>query len=239
MTPRALHIVNESTDPAALFVPALQERGFAVETVEATRAELPESLGGYDAVVAAGGTANTHETDIHPWISHEIDLMREALETGVPVMGLCLGAQLLTRAAGGEVRRSEPDEVGWVEVWASPAAAHDPVLGALPASFQAMEWHHYACELAPGMTEMARNPTCIQAFRAGEAAWGTQFHIEVDRGILVSWQAWAPDELAAAGYPRERFMRSLDEHLPRHEAIGRDIAGRFSDLALARVGNAA
>jgi GMP synthase (glutamine-hydrolysing) len=239
MTPRALHIVNESTDPATLFLPPLRERGFAVDTVEATREQLPATLRGYDAVVSCGGTANTHETDIHPWIEHEIELMGEALRERIPTIGICLGAQLLTRAAGGEVRRSEPPEVGWVRVAAAPEAAADPVLAALPRSFLAMQWHYYACDVAPGMAALARNPTCLQAFRVGDAAWGTQFHIEVTRDTLLNWQSWAPDELEAAGYPRDRFLAELERNLPPHEAIGRDLAGRFADVALARAENAA
>jgi GMP synthase (glutamine-hydrolysing) len=150
----------------------------------------------------------------------------------VPTMGLCLGAQLLTEAAGGTVYRSEPAEVGWFEVEARPAAAADPVMGALPPRFMAMQWHLYACELPGAAVELARNSVCVQALRIGEAAWGTQFHIETTRDILASWADMAQDELARYGYDRTRYDAELDRYGPAHEAIGRDMAGRFAEVAL-------
>ncbi len=239
MSLRALHIINEPSGPGGLFLPPLERRGFIVDNVDSTRRELPSTLAGYDAVISCGGTANTHETDVHPWIEHEIGLLSEALRDGVPVIGLCLGAQLLNRAAGGEAIPSRPPEVGWVEVSTTPAAAADPVLAAAPPSFPAMQWHYYACRPPADAVELARNPTCVQAFRVGDVAWGTQFHIEVTREILLNWLKWAPDELARAGYTEERYLEALDRNLDRHEAIGRGMAERFADIAFARAQTAA
>jgi GMP synthase-like glutamine amidotransferase len=95
-----------------------------------------------------------------------------------------------------------------------------------------MQWHLYACEVPRPAVELARNANCIQAFRIGEAAWGTQFHIETTRDILTSWADMAPDELEKYGYDRERYDAELDRHGPAHEAIGRDMAGRFAEVAL-------
>ena len=146
--------------------------------VDVARDAVPETLADYDAVIVCGGDANTHQADELPWMSAEIGLLREALADEVPVMGLCLGAQLLTVAGGGEVYRS-PSEIGWFEVAMDPAAAADPVLGGVPERFMALEWHDYACTPAPGVATLGQNDACRQAFRMGERAWGTQFHIEV------------------------------------------------------------
>ena len=102
VTMRALHIVNEPSGPGGLFLAPLRLHGFTIDSVDVAQHELPENLAGYDAVISCGGTANTHESDVYPWIDQEIDLLREALRDGVPVIGLCLGAQLLTKAAGGD-----------------------------------------------------------------------------------------------------------------------------------------
>ena len=232
MTPRALHIQNEASGPARLFVEELEGRGFEVVTIDARLDRLPQSPEGFAAVLSGGGTADTHQTAEHPWLIHEVALLRRAIEAGVPTMGLCLGAQLLTEAAGGTVYRCDPPEVGWVEVEAGPEADTDPVMGALPPRFTAMQWHLYACELPPAAVEMARNAVCVQALRIGHAAWGTQFHIETTREILVSWADMAPEELAKFGYDRARFDAELDRHGPAHEAIGRNMAGRFAEVAL-------
>ena len=232
MRPRALHIMNESSGPARVFVEALEDRGFEIVTVSPLAGELPDSPEGFAAILSGGGTADTHQTAEHPWLVHEVALLREAIDRRVPTMGLCLGAQLLTEAAGGTVYRCEPAEVGWYEVTSAPEAAGDPVMGSLPPGFMAMQWHLYACELPRTAVELARNPTCVQALRIGEAAWGTQFHIETTRDILTSWADMAQDELDRYGYDRARYDAELDRHGPAHEAIGRDMAGRFAEVAL-------
>jgi GMP synthase (glutamine-hydrolysing) len=236
---RALHIINEPSGPGGLFLPPLESRGFVIDNVDATLRQLPDTLAGYDAVISCGGTANTHETDIHPWLDHEITLLEEALRERIPVIGLCLGAQLINRAAGGSALRSDPPEVGWVEVSTTPAAATDPVLGGVPPSFPAMQWHYYACRPPADAIELARNSTCVQAFRVGEVAWGTQFHIEVTREILLNWLKWAPDELERGGYTEQRYLQELDQNLEQHEAIGRGMAERFAEIALIRARSAA
>jgi GMP synthase (glutamine-hydrolysing) len=232
VTPRALHIQNEPSGPARIFVEALEERGFEVVTVDARLDRLPESPEGFAAILSGGGTADTHQTAEHPWLIHEVGLLRGAIAAGVPTMGLCLGAQLLTEAAGGTVYRCDPPEVGWFEVEAGSQAASDPVMGALPQRFMAMQWHLYACELSSAATELARSPVCVQALRVGDAAWGTQFHIETTREILESWADMAPGELQRFGYDRARYDAELDRYGAAHEAIGRDMAGRFAEVAL-------
>ena len=231
---RALHLVNLASGPAALFVPPLERLGFVVDDVNPNDEPLPRTLEGYDAVLVCGGTANTHETDRYPWLEHERELLVEALDRGVPTIGLCLGAQLLTQAAGGTVYRTAPAEVGWREVDVDPAAARDPVLGAMPGQFMALQWHYYGCELPDQAVELARNTVCPQAFRIGEAAWGTQFHIEVTRDILLDWEREGREDLERQGIDHDRFLRDLDQYLPPHEAIGSDMARRFAELALAR-----
>jgi GMP synthase (glutamine-hydrolysing) len=231
----ALHIQNESIDPAVPFVEALEQHGFTVQTLHPYAGdELPETLDGIDAVMAGGGMVDTHQAGEYPWLAREIQLVREALVRGTPYIGLCLGAQVLTEAAGGTVYRSEPHEVGWYEVELLPAAADDPLFAGLPGHFQAMQWHYYACRANGDMVELMRNPAALQAMRVGEAAWGTQFHIEVTRPVLMGWLEAGGEDLAANGYPRDRFLQSLDEHLDAHLQIGRTLAERFAEVAISR-----
>ena len=229
MSPRVLHVQNEVTDPAVLFMEELTAAGCTIETVHAYAGEtLPGSLQGFDGMVAGGGLVDTHQADDNPWLHEEMGLIREAVDRGVPFMGLCLGAQLLTAATGGEVYRCEPHEIGWTPVELTPEAGRDPLFSDLPTPFEAMQWHFYACRVPPGGTELMRNGVCTQALRVGDAAWGTQFHIEVNRDSLLTWLDAAEDELAENGYPREAFLRSLDEQLPVHMEIGRELARRLA-----------
>jgi GMP synthase-like glutamine amidotransferase len=231
---KALHLINQTGGPAALFVPPLRERGFDVHDLNPNDEPLPQSLDGYDAVLVCGGVANTHETDRFRWIEPEQGLLAEALERDIPTVGLCLGAQQLVLAAGGQVYRTPTPEVGWFGVDVDPAAAADPVLSAMPERFMALQWHYYGCELPRTATELARSPVCTQAFRIGDSAWGTQFHIEVTRPILEDWGREGADELARHGYDQARYRRELDEHLPDHEAIGADMGRRFAAYAESR-----
>jgi GMP synthase-like glutamine amidotransferase len=231
---RALHLINQAGGPAALFLPPLRERGFAVHDLNPNQQQLPASMDGYDALLVCGGVANTHETDRFHWIEPEQTLLADALERGIPTIGLCLGAQLLVLAAGGNVYRTHTPEVGWYAVDVDPAATTDPVLGAMPERFTALQWHYYGCELPRSAVEFARSPVCAQAFRIGEAAWGIQFHIEVTREVLLEWGREGIDELARHGYDEARYLREMDENLPAHQAIGADMGRRFADHALAQ-----
>jgi GMP synthase (glutamine-hydrolysing) len=226
---RVLHIQNSPTDPAGPFVEALEARGYEVETLHPYDGErLPENLDGVTAIVAGGGLVDIHEAGDYPWLAHEIQLVREALVRGTPFMGLCLGAQVLTAAAGGEVYRTEPHEIGWHEVELLPAAAGDPLFEGLPSPLRTMQWHYYGCRLNGEGVELMSNPVSLQALRVGDRAWGTQFHIEATRPVLLEWMKLGAGDLEAAGYPQDRFLEALDQHLPEHERVGRLLAERFA-----------
>jgi len=233
---RALQIQNEITDPAVPFVQALEARGFEVETIHPYAGEpLPETLDGFAAVVAGGGLVDTHQAHEHRWLGHEIELVAQAIATSTPYIGLCLGAQVLTEAAGGTVYRCDPHEVGWHEVELLPAAADDPLFGGLPSRFRTMQWHYYACRPDGAAVELATNTAALQALRVGECAWGTQFHIEATREMLLGWLDMGGDELAANGYPRDVYVRSVDDHYDQHAAVGETLATRFAELAADRL----
>jgi GMP synthase-like glutamine amidotransferase len=153
------------------------------------------SAGGTDAVVVLGGAMHPDEDHRHGWLTDELRYLEHALEDGTPVLGVCLGSQLLGRAAGAEVYRASEPEVGWLEVELTAAAATDPVAGALPARFEAFQWHHYTHGLPAGAVELARSRVCTQAFRLGRA-WGVQFHPEVRAEQVETWLDEDPEDVA-------------------------------------------
>src|SRR5581483_9151050 len=101
------------------------------------------------------------------------------LDLGRPVLGVCLGAQLIAKACGAPVHPSSEPEIGWHPFDLKPAAAADPLLGSLPRRFLAFQWHHYTYGVPAGAEELATSSVCTQAFRLGDTAWGIQFHAEV------------------------------------------------------------
>jgi GMP synthase-like glutamine amidotransferase len=147
--------------------------------------------------------------------------LRAAVGRGQPLLGVCLGGQLLARAAGAHVGPAARPEIGWFEVELTPEGEADPVLGALPGRFEAFEWHSYAFEVPPGGVLLARNPVCAQAFRVGEAAWAVQFHPEVTREMLEAWKAGSDGSVPPI---------PLDP-IGRWNEVGRILANAFFDQA--------
>ena len=140
----------------------------------------------YDAYMVFGGSMHADQDHLHPWLAPEVDWLRGLIDRGVPVLGVCLGAQLLSRAAGGRVRATESGpEIGWYDV--ERVGGDDPVLGVLPQRFEAFEWHYYTYDVPDGAVELARNENCTQAFRLGDACWAVQFHPEVTEAQVGTW----------------------------------------------------
>jgi len=183
-----LSIVHGEDAGTELFAPLVVEAGHRLEEWSFGRgAVLPRPVDEYGAVLIFGGGMHIDQEDRHPWLRDEARWMGELLDSPVPTLGVCLGSQLLARAAGAQVGRLVEPEIGWSEVELTEAGATDPVLSVLPARFEAFQWHHYAHELPQGAVELARNATSLQGFRLGEAVWGVQFHPEVTEPQVERW----------------------------------------------------
>jgi GMP synthase (glutamine-hydrolysing) len=201
----------------------------------------PEPALSYDALVVFGGGMNVEEADRRPYLRTELELLAEALHEGVPVLGICLGSQLLARAAGATVHRARAPEIGWREVELCSAAAADRVVGALPRRFVAFQWHSYAFEIPFGAVELARNEVCPQAYRIGECAWGVQFHPEVTEEILAGWFASyeVDPDAVAMGFDPEVATAGLPARLPQWELLGATLFDAFMAAVAACAARAA
>ena len=228
---RVLAVTHSDSDPSQVFGRVVRERGHELhEGAFATNA-FPDDPDRYGAILVFGGTMHTHQDDLHPWLRNEKEYVREALERGVPVFGVCLGAQLLADAAGAEVKKLIVPEIGWYDVELTHEAAGDAVFGALPKRFPSFQWHSYTFDLPDGAVALARNETCLQAFRL-DGSWAVQFHPEVEAEVLDTW---------IANYDTNEDAQRLgrDATAGREEArakiagwneIGRTLASRFLDV---------
>ncbi len=139
--------------------------------------KLPEARD-FDWLVVLGGPMNIYEEDKYPWLSDEKKLIRQAIDEGKIVLGLCLGGQLIADVLGGKVRRNEYKEIGWHPVVMTPDALDSPIFRDFPPSFIAFQWHGDTFEIPPGAIRLAVSRACAnQGFEDGRAI-GLQFHLE-------------------------------------------------------------
>lgn len=194
---------------------------------ETDAAPAPPHL--YDGVIVLGGAMHADQVEEHPWLADEKSMVAELLERGTPLLGVCLGAQLLAEAAGGKARRAAHPEIGWYQVETTPEAGGDPLIGPLEPSFEAFEWHSYECLPPADAIPLARTPLCLQAFRVGERAWGIQFHAEVSRTDLLSWiDGYGSDpDAVSVGVDPVRLREQSESRVAAHNELGRQLCGRF------------
>ena len=186
---------------------------------------IPRPLDSYGAVLVFGGAMHPHQDDHHPWLREETLFLQRLLDLGLPTLGVCLGAQLLARAAHAPVMPAPEPEIGWLPVELTAEAAGDPVLGGLPARFDAFQWHSYTYGLPAGAIELATSPVCTQAFRLGSRVWGIQFHAEITGEQIESWSAEEPD------VPPPSMPAETERKLDRWQSLGRRLCGDFLGLA--------
>jgi GMP synthase (glutamine-hydrolysing) len=176
--------------------PILRTQGIEVRTVDLYRegetAADPAAATGLNPAAAAGlifmgGPMSAN--DPLPYLEQEIAILRGALERGQPVLGICLGSQLLARAAGARVYPNPRKEIGWFEVALTTAGLADPVLAGFGPRRTVFHWHGETFDLPPGAEWLAQSDACRhQAFRLGRNAYGLQFHLEVTPPMIEDWQ---------------------------------------------------
>ncbi|MEZ0066401.1 GMP synthase (glutamine-hydrolyzing) [Streptacidiphilus sp. MAP12-20] len=183
---------------------------------------LPASLAGHAGLLVLGGAANCEDDAAAPWLPAVRALIREAVADEVPLLGICLGAQIAASCLGGKVLpRSSPPEVGAVPLHRLPAVEGDPVLGAVPEGARAAQWHwDDIVTLPPGAVPLLTGDACThQAFRLGAAAWGVQFHPEVLAEELSAWALSDGPSVRAAGGDPDAAVASVRAAEPQLRAV--------------------
>ena len=228
--------------PAAVGA-ALEEAGVAVEVCRLHAGDtLPPGLARFDGLVVMGGPMSATSDAGFPTRPTELALLAQALADAVPVLGVCLGAQLLAGAAGGTVRAGTAGaEIGWGTVTLTPGAAGDPLFASLPESLEVLHWHGDTFDLPAGSVLLATGDRYrSQAFRAGPAAWGLQFHLEVDRRAAAAMAAAFPEDADAAPGGAEEIVAGAPEAVAGTGRPGDIVLGRFAALvAVGRRGRGA
>lgn len=192
---------------------------------------LPDGLSGYAGLVVLGGEMSATDDVATPTLPQVRALLRDAVAHEVSTLGVCLGAQLLATANGGQVSPN-PDgpEFGAQLIAKRQAAADDPLFGPLPITPDVIQWHFDAIDpLPPGAVQLASSPDCdIQAFRLGRLAWGIQFHIETTPELVRAWAATDADALA--GWDVQRLLSRSDAAHDDLVEVWQPFAAAFADI---------
>jgi GMP synthase (glutamine-hydrolysing) len=223
-----LSIVHGGNVREGVFADPIRERGHeVVEWRPASRRPSARAPEEYDAVLVFGGAMHADQEEEHPWLRDEYALIRRLVDVGTPVLGICLGAQLLAQAAGARVGPMSEPEIGWFPAELTPSGERDPVLGRLPATFDSFQWHWYDFDVPSGAAELARSEACSQAFRVGESAWAVQFHPEV---TLEQVEGWIDDPDDPCPDP-EGLRVETRRRIAEWNALGRTLCTAFVEAA--------
>jgi len=220
-------------EPLGTLDPMLRNRGHRIRYVNFHRnpGALPD-VDRYDALIVLGGPQMPDQGDIHPHLNVEMRCIEQALKRDMPVLGICLGAQLLAYTLGGGVRSLDRWEIGWYELEPTHQSAADPLFCALPEPHPVFQWHGYTFDLPTGALHLARSETCEnQAFRYGHHAYGLQFHLELDERLINRWLTYpeyrADLEAQGRGEDAEAIREQTHRLIGQSVALSQDIFGGF------------
>lgn len=216
--------------------PLLRDHGFRNRYVNFGREpEAQPSLDGYHGIVVLGGPMNVDEVDDYPHIATEVRLLKDAVQREMPILGICLGAQLLAKALGAEVRPNGEKEIGWYDVAPTSAGREDPLFAHFEQSEKIFQWHGDTFDIPDGAVHLASASACAnQAFRYGSNAYGFQFHLEVDPPMIERWLG-VPGHQAEIAREEGRISpnRILEEtttHAERLRELSDNTFSRFIEL---------
>ena len=216
--PRLLVFQHVAVEPLGTLDALIRARGHRIRFHNFERhPDAEPDVDRYRGLIVLGGPMNVEDQQRRPHLKTELKAIERALEQGKPVLGICLGAQLLAHVLGATVRRHDRPELGWYDLRLTTEGRSDAVLGVAGVSLPVFQWHSYSYDLPHGAAHLASTETCEQqAFRFGGNAYGFQFHLEADTDVIERWlglPSFRP-ELAAPGLATdERSIRGENPKL--------------------------
>jgi GMP synthase (glutamine-hydrolysing) len=227
-------VVLQHSAPEGLGIiePALERAGFGHCYIRTFAGQaVPAELGAAAGLVVLGGPMGVYEQQQHPHLGAELQLIQSALAKGKPILGVCLGSQLLAHALGSAVRPSGRKEIGWHNVTLAPAAHDDPLFRGLPGTFAGFHWHGDVFDLPAGAVHLASSAwTPNQAFRFGQNAYGLLFHMEVTSAAMTGMLQTFAGDVVEAGESADDITRKAAVNLANLQALGAMLFDRWTAL---------
>jgi GMP synthase (glutamine-hydrolysing) len=208
--------------------PLLREQGFRVRYVNFEREpEAQPTLDKYQGLVVFGGWMGVYEADRYPHIKVECQLIEAALKRDIPVLGICLGSQILAHVLGANVRKHEEKEVGWHDVELTEEGRADPLLSHFGQRQRMFQMHGDTFDIPPGAVHLARSAICPgQAFRFGKKAYGLQFHLEVDQAMIDRFLLVPENREEVEAFGGKQAIAKLETETHQHLARSIELSRR-------------
>ncbi|MBL7071900.1 MAG: type 1 glutamine amidotransferase [Candidatus Omnitrophica bacterium] len=223
-----------------------EDHGWDIETIELNkgndslsrnggRDQLPEDLSRAEAIIILGGPMNVYEENKYPFLKEENELIKEAIRTGIPTLGICLGAQLIAKACGARVKRAKNKEIGWHKVKLTPEAAEDPMFKGVKSELDVFQWHGDTFDIPDNSELLATSKDCKnQVFRYGKNAYGLQFHVEISAHDIVNWvKAYKGDSEPATHLELGSMLKYYHNVRERFDESAKRIYMNFSRIIMA------
>jgi len=211
--------------------PLLREAGLDTSVVRPNATldpTLPEDAAG---LIVLGGPMGVYESDRHPRLLDEMKLLENRLKKELPILGVCLGSELLAAVLGSKVRPGSAKEIGWHEVALTREAKDDEIFKSLPERFPALHWHGDVFDLPEGASHLARSAmTEYQAFRYGASAWGILFHLEAELPQIRAMAEAFPGEVAASGITVDGLLRASAREEKKADELAAALFGEWVRL---------
>lgn len=234
--PEILVLQHVACEPLGAIEPSLRKAGLGPRYIRIQEDEpVPLEIGEARGLIVMGGPMGVSDEATFPFLTCEMHLITQALTQGLPILGVCLGAQLLAAALGAPVREAVKKEIGWHQVILAPEATVDALWREIPSPFTGFHWHGDYFETPPGCVSLASSAlTPCQAFRSGDAAYGFQFHLEVTEPIVRDWTTAFAGELVESGTDSGPILDGISRHLPSMHQIGEIVFDRWVGLVSAQ-----
>lgn len=232
--PRVLVLQHTPPETLGTIADALQRRGISARYVRAFQGEpIPKDLAGEGGLIILGGPMGVYDRERHLFLKEELRLIETALKEKNPILGICLGSQMLAHALGAQVRRADRKEMGWHVVRLTGEGQADPLFAGVEHSFFACHWHGDIFEIPQGSVPLASSErTPHQAFRHGHNAYGLLFHLEITEHMIREMIRTFSDELKEENLDGGWLLEKAGEHLAPLERISGNVFDRWAGMVV-------
>ena len=231
---RILVLQHIKSEGLGIIGKALRQKGIAVDFLRIFKGDrIPKSINGYDGLIILGGPMGVYEEDVYPFIKEEITLIKSAIKNNTPILGICLGTQLLAKAAGADVYKGKKKEIGWYKVELTDEGAKDQLFIGLPDEFTVFQWHGDTFDIPENSKCLASSELFPhQIIKVGKNAYGLQFHLEVTAEMVKEWIDINDKELASVKsyiHPKN-ILKDTSKHIETIHRYGEIVFNRFLGL---------